>query len=116
MDTSLQSCGQCFDVLSKRGVKAITADTRHFTVTESFYVDSQYYDKFADLVERKPPPPVDKKCEEGIVVEHKEEPRFVVEQQITPEFRQELMKELAEIEREDQTKVLLPKASRERDS
>lgn len=74
------------------------ADTRPFTVTESFYSDSQYYIL-------APGPPGESKVDEKaasqpvkeVDTQEEEEPRFVVESQITPEMKEELTRELAEI-------------------
>lgn len=78
-------------------MRRISADIRPFTVTESFYSDAQYYDLAPEPHESKSVPLREGKGKQTAVAPPKEEPRFVVERQITPEMRQELLKDGARV-------------------
>ena len=93
---------QCFKFDQNGELRRIMADTRPFAVTESFYSDSQYYILAPDSDEPRTNEETISRPRREIVTQEKEEPRFVVDSQITPELREELMRELAEMALEEE--------------
>lgn len=76
---------QCFKFDQNGELRRIMADTRPFAVTESFYSDSQYDILAPDSDEPRTNEETISRPRREIVTQEKEEPRFVVDSQITPE-------------------------------
>lgn len=93
---------QCFQFVQDGQLRRINADIRPFTVTESFYSDAQFYDLSSGTDKSKEVIVKKSEKEEIIVPPYQEEARFEVDQKFTPEMRMELMKELAELDLEEE--------------